>query len=135
MRVYHAIDVGPCGVYCAMDDITRLVVLVTVIRVEQLVAVEINADHARGRHLFVEQAVGVDQKFIMRSGHAHRDVIGDVIGHLVEIHQAVGSGEIDARLPFCSTHLRAHRCGRRLLHGLAFGRRLCSLRLRFFLAG
>ena len=79
-----------------MNDVARLVVLVALVRVEQLIALEIELDHARGRHLLVEQAVRVDQEFVVRAGHAYRDVVRDVVGHPVQIHQPVGGGELAA---------------------------------------
>jgi len=66
----------------------------------QDLAVEIELDEARGVHLLVEHAVGIDEKRRRpRPARGSRLWLAIISVHVVEVDQAVGGGEIDALSP------------------------------------
>src|SRR6266704_2869383 len=88
----------------AVDDEARLVDVVLG-GIEQDLAVEVELDEARGVHLLVEHAVGIDEEGVVLARHPGRDVVGDHLVHAVEVDQAVRRGEIDALGPFRRAYL------------------------------
>ncbi len=108
--VDDAVHVGLGHVDRAVDHEAGAVDAVVEARPElglgQHVAVVVDLDQARGGDLLVEHAVGVDQEMVGLARHAHRDVVGDQVGHAVDVHQPVAGGEIDAGLPFLGRDLR-----------------------------
>ena len=107
MRVDDAVHLVPRAVDGAVDDEARLVDVVLG-RVEQDLAVQVELDEARGVHLLVEQAVGIDEEGVVLPRDARRDVVRDHLVHAVEMHEAVRGGEIDALRPLLGADLLAH---------------------------
>ena len=87
----------------AVDAVVEAVVE---LRLGEDVAVVVDLEQARRGDLLVEQAVGVDQEGIVLARHPHRDVVGDQVGHAVEVDQPVAGGEIDTSLPFLGRDVR-----------------------------
>src|SRR6202158_3825948 len=86
----------------AMDNVAGLVHAVVkgseIGRAENL-AVVVDLDQARRGNLLVQHPVGVDQKRARLTRYARRYVVGDHVGHAVELDQAITRRKIDGRLP------------------------------------
>src|SRR2546425_13350661 len=106
MGMDDAVHFVPRAVDGAVDDEPGLVDVVLG-RVEQDLAVEVELDEARGVHLIVEQAVGIDEEGVVIARDAGRDVVGDHLVHAVEMDEAVRRGEVDALRPFLRADLLA----------------------------
>src|SRR2546423_15447033 len=92
----------PRRMHSAMDNVAGLVHAVAkgseFGRAENLPIV-VALDQARRGNLLVQHAVGVDQKRVLLTGYARRNVVGDHDGHAVELDEAITRRKIDARLP------------------------------------
>ena len=69
-------------------------------RLENDIALEVDLDQAAGGHLLEQEAIGVDQKVVVRPGHARGDVREDEIVPAVHCDQAIARSQVDAGLPF-----------------------------------
>ena len=116
VRVDHAVRVLARLVHRAVDDVAGGVHRVAGVAVVDDVARQVDLDQARGGHLLVQHAVGVDQDVVRGPRHAGRDVVVDEIGHPVARHQAVARREIDAQRPFVGADALANGSRRRLVH-------------------
>ena len=111
VRVDHARHFRPRRMHGAMDNVAGLVHAVAkgseIGRAENL-AIVVDLDQARRGNLLVQHPVGIDQKRALLTGYARRNMVGDHVGHAVELDQAITRGKIDARLPLrfgtCSVH-------------------------------
>src|SRR5262245_49491524 len=107
MGVDDAIDVVASAVDCAVNDEPGLVH--GSVRLLDEIAIEIDLDEVRGRHLLEQQAETVEQEMTGLARNARRNVGVDQIGPTEMLHQAVARGEIDALLPFGGIDVRP--CG------------------------
>ena len=72
----------------------------------ELVAVEINLHQTRCGDFVEHQAIGVDQKMMLRPRDPRRNVSVDQIVPAVMRDQAIACGEIDPLVPFSLGHIR-----------------------------
>src|SRR5262249_22774936 len=77
------------------------------IRLLDQIAVEIDLDQVRGRHLIEQQPEAVEQEMAGLTGHARRDVGVDQVGPAEVLDQPVARREIDPLLPLGGTEVRA----------------------------
>ena len=111
VRVDHAGHFRPRRMHGAMDNVAGLVHAVAkgseIGRAENLPIV-VDLDQARRGNLLIQHPVGIDQKRSVLTRHARRNVVGDHVGHGVELDEAITRRKIDARLPLrlgtCSVH-------------------------------
>src|SRR5215472_8445182 len=107
MGVDDAIDVAASAVDCAVNDEPGFVH--GSVRLLDEIAIEIDLDEVRGRHLLEQQPETVEQEMTGLARNARRNVGVDQIGPTEMLHQAVARGEIDALLPFGGIDVRP--CG------------------------
>src|SRR5262245_35275022 len=107
MSVDDAIDVAASAVDCAVNDEPGFVH--GSVRLLDEIAIEIDLDEVRGRHLLEQQPETVEQEMTGLARNARRNVGVDQIGPTEMLHQAVARGEIDALLPFGGIDVRP--CG------------------------
>ena len=110
--VNHTLHILPYPVYGAVDHIACFIDAKTGFVFEDI-AVKVHLHQGGGGDFIKHQAVGVDQKMMLRPRHARRNVGVDQVGHAVVRHQPVAGGEIDAHLPFGIGHAAPHRTTRR----------------------
>ena len=63
------------------------------------IAVEIDLDQVGGRHLVIIEAIGIDQKMMVRTRHPGGQMAVDQFGPAEIINQVIGGGEIDPDPP------------------------------------
>ena len=80
-------------------------------RVLTNVALQINLDQTRGRHLVKHQTVRVDQKafFAVLVRQSRRNMCEHQIGPAVQCAQPVGRGQFNAQIPFFIRHFALQR--------------------------
>src|SRR4026208_2505048 len=110
MQMYHAECIFACGVYGAMNGEARGDSAIG--RRRHYLALKIYLYQARSCDFLEHHPVGVDEKMMLRSGHACGQVSEDKIVPAVMRHQPVGGCKIQAHLPFL--------CGYRLVVGSLF---------------
>jgi hypothetical protein len=116
MGVRDAIDIVLGHMDGAVDDEAGDVDVI-IGGVEQRVAFDVDLDQAGSVDLFVQHAIGVDQKLIRGSRHPAGDMVGDHLGHAVQRRQTIAGRKIDPGLPFLGADLFANR-----VHDLDRGR-------------
>ncbi len=102
--VDHAIHVLALAVNRAVDHESGLVH--GRIGLVDQVAVEIDLDQVRRRHLLEQEPEAVEQEMPGLARHARRDVGVDQVGPAEMLDQSVAGREVDALLPFGRAHVR-----------------------------
>src|SRR5262245_3431183 len=105
MGMDDAIDILAPAVDGAVDDEARL--MHGRVRVLDEIAVEIDLDQVRRRHLVEQEPKTVEQEMPGLARHPRRDVGIDQVGPAEMLDQPVAGGEIDALLPLRWFDLRS----------------------------
>lgn len=69
-----------------------------------LVAVLVDAHQAGSRNFLEHHAVGVDQEMMLLTGNPRGEVGEDEVVPAVESNQAIGGGQVNAKLPLLLTY-------------------------------
>src|SRR5688572_23984 len=122
VRMHHAMRLRNRGVDRRMDDETGVVH--RPFRLAHRITFDVDQHQVRRRDFAIMQPERIDQEPDLRSGNTHRDVVENHLHPAEHVEDAVGGGQLDARLALGFRHRRfLHRSRRGLQvdgHGLVY---------------
>ena len=126
MRVDHAVDLRAAAMHGAMNHIAGLIDT-QARRIINDFTLGGDLDQIRGGDFVPQQAESVNQKVMLFTGHARRDMRVDEVGHTKVRSQPVTGGEIDAHLPLLRADAAVQRRHAQWIDHRAHAKLLCFI--------